>query len=407
MEWRIILFFLVGLPLSFSYDKLSYKKKATQSLTYPGPSSGASNAVDENTATCTRQYAIGLNSPHETVWWKVDLGGVNNIYSITISFKTYDGHEDRQRGRLAGFSLYVSTTGDITGSTHCYKDGPQLPPLEFTTTCVQHGRYVIFYNERKHGITYPMDYQTSAVNELCEVVVLGCNKTGVYGIDCNTLCPNNCQNNLCNIENGSCFGCKPGWRDTLCDKECIEGMYGPKCLQQCPGHCRDNVTCNHVTGQCGGGCDKGWTGALCDKGCDDGTYGYNCVNNCNGPCLNNTPCNKQTGYCDRGCKPGYTNIDCSTECPSQHYGMNCTGRCSGHCINNEPCDHVIGVCPSGCQDGYTGALCTDACAEGYFGANCSRKCSPHCKPETCQHANGSCTCTAGWMGNDCTTGNAI
>lgn len=47
-----------------------------------------------------------------------------------------------------------------------------------------------------------------------------------------------------------------------------------------------------------------------------------------------------------------------------------------------------------------------ACAEGYFGANCSRKCSPHCKPDTCRHADGSCTCTAGWMGNNCTTGNA-
>lgn len=48
-----------------------------------------------------------------------------------------------------------------------------------------------------------------------------------------------------------------------------------------------------------------------------------------------------------------------------------------------------------------------ACAEGYFGANCSRKCSPHCKPDTCQHADGSCTCSAGWMGKNCTTGNAI
>lgn len=48
-----------------------------------------------------------------------------------------------------------------------------------------------------------------------------------------------------------------------------------------------------------------------------------------------------------------------------------------------------------------------ACAEGYFGGNCSRKCSPHCKPDTCRHADGSCTCTAGWTGNSCTTGNAI
>lgn len=82
--------------------------------------------------------------------------------------------EYRQRGRFAGFSLYVSTTGDIQGSILCYKDGPQLPPLNFTTTCIQHGRYVIFYNERKDRVIYPKDYQlTNVFNELCEVVILG------------------------------------------------------------------------------------------------------------------------------------------------------------------------------------------------------------------------------------------
>lgn len=82
--------------------------------------------------------------------------------------------ENRQRGRFAGFSLYVSSTGEIKDSTLCYKDGPQLPPLKFTTTCIEHGRYVIFYNERKDGVSYPKDYElTSVFNELCEVVVQG------------------------------------------------------------------------------------------------------------------------------------------------------------------------------------------------------------------------------------------
>lgn len=35
--------------------------------------------------------------------------------------------EQRQRERFAGFSLYVSNTGDIQGSTLCYKDRPKLP----------------------------------------------------------------------------------------------------------------------------------------------------------------------------------------------------------------------------------------------------------------------------------------
>lgn len=82
--------------------------------------------------------------------------------------------EDRQRGRFAGFSLYVSNTGDIQGSTLCYKNGPQLPPLNFTTSCFRHGRYIIFYNERLHGVTYPLGYELyNVLTDLCEVIVLG------------------------------------------------------------------------------------------------------------------------------------------------------------------------------------------------------------------------------------------
>lgn len=80
----------------------------------------------------------------------------------------------RQRGRFAGFSVYVSTTGDIQGSSLCYKDGSQLPPLNFTTTCTEHGRYVIFYNERLDGVIYPNGYELLNVFiEMCEVIIQG------------------------------------------------------------------------------------------------------------------------------------------------------------------------------------------------------------------------------------------
>lgn len=87
--------------------------------------------------------------------------------------------EDRQRGRFGGFSLYVSDldvsdTADVKTSTICYKNGPQLPPLNFTTTCAQFGRYVIFYNERLDGVIYPEGYEIFNIfTELCEVIVQG------------------------------------------------------------------------------------------------------------------------------------------------------------------------------------------------------------------------------------------
>lgn len=83
--------------------------------------------------------------------------------------------EQRQRGRFAGFSLYVSDTGDIEGSFLCYKNGYLLPPLDFNTTCITSGRYVIFYNERLNEVTYPEGYEVSSnvYMELCEVFADG------------------------------------------------------------------------------------------------------------------------------------------------------------------------------------------------------------------------------------------
>ena len=73
-------------------DDLSNMKDASQSPTYHGPGYGAELAVDGNTATCMRTESIGPNSFYKTVWWKVDLGGVFNIYSVNILFKNYDGY---------------------------------------------------------------------------------------------------------------------------------------------------------------------------------------------------------------------------------------------------------------------------------------------------------------------------
>lgn len=86
--------------------------------------------------------------------------------------------ENRQRGRFAGFSLYVSSNvsnnADIKDSTLCYEDGPELPPLNFTTTCKVYGRYIIFYNARLDDVSYPAHYEfDNLYTELCEAIVQG------------------------------------------------------------------------------------------------------------------------------------------------------------------------------------------------------------------------------------------
>lgn len=87
--FNTVLYFIV----LFS-DDLSFDKLADQSHTYPFLSSlySAKNAIDRNTMTCSRAETIGPFSFFKTVWWKVDLGRLYNIYSIDIIFKNYESY---------------------------------------------------------------------------------------------------------------------------------------------------------------------------------------------------------------------------------------------------------------------------------------------------------------------------
>ncbi|XP_062600594.1 multiple epidermal growth factor-like domains protein 10 [Saccostrea cucullata] len=343
-----------------------------------------------------RSESIGLQSTYKTVWWYVNLGDVYSVYSIRILFKTYQKqYENRQRGRFAGFSLYLSNTVNKDEGHLCYKDGPQLPPLEFTTTCIGYGTYVIFYNERLDGTVYPTGYEKLIITELCEVVVEGC-KRGTYGKLCNNNCSKHCEDNKCDITNGTCLGCLPGWKGQFCQTQCDSGSYGKNCNFRCSGHCLDDQTCNHLTGICDKGCVPGWTLTMCNESCSYGRYGPNCAFNCSGHCLNGNTCNKETGHCDSGCTPGYIGIFCNKVCSNGWFGEGCRYRCSGHCANYEHCNHVDGICPNGCQNGYLGNICNKSCVKGFFGANCSKNCSQNCK-EICNHIVGSCLCKSGWM----------
>nr|XP_022311642.1 uncharacterized protein LOC111116883 isoform X2 [Crassostrea virginica] len=380
-------------------------KVATQSTTAAGPPNApntfvASNAVDRDITTCMRTKGIGSTIEYKSEWCKVDLGGVYNIYSINILFKNYNGYEMRQQGRFAGFSLYVSEDGLMDYSSRCYKDGPQLPNLNFTTTCITSGRYVTFYNERISGVNYPEKYQLENIlTELCEVIIMGCQTAGVYGESCEKRCPTNCRDNTCHIQKGTCFGCSPGWNGSMCYTECTKGWYGLDCKLRCSGHCRDNAVCNHVTGNCNGGCAAGWKGTLCDKECEDGSYGFNCVHKCSGNCLHDFPCNKTNGHCDQGCKPGYSKPLCDKHCSTGFYGNSCKEPCSENCLNSLICNHIDGTCNGGCQAGFVGKQCNASCKDRYFGTNCSGVCPSHCR--TCNPTDGTCGCYAGWTGSNC------
>ncbi|XP_062573674.1 multiple epidermal growth factor-like domains protein 11 [Saccostrea cucullata] len=259
----------------------------------------------------------------------------------------------RQKGRFAGFSIYLSNSTRREDWILCYKDGPELPPLDFNTTCIKYGRYVIYYNERLKGVTYPDAYESVVYTTLCEVLVHGCTKSGVYGVNCDKVCPINCQEQRCNVVNGSCLGCRPGWTGDKCDQSCPTGRYGIGCNRKCVGHCTNKVTCNREFGHCVNGCASGWMGDMCDKACQLGYFGRNCSGVCSKRCI--STCNFTDGSCD--CAPGWRESNCSEECIPGTFGVSCQHRCSGNCIANETCSRFDGSCPKGCKPPYGGLTC--------------------------------------------------
>lgn len=97
-----------------------------------------------------------------------------NVFFFTLISVFVDEHNGHVN-RLLGFSVYVSnTTNKEDGSICFYDDNVYIPstiPGKPTLNCKMHGRYVIYYNERKQG--QPPYYSSEAFVELCEFEVYG------------------------------------------------------------------------------------------------------------------------------------------------------------------------------------------------------------------------------------------
>ncbi|XP_065928468.1 multiple epidermal growth factor-like domains protein 11 isoform X5 [Magallana gigas] len=379
---------------------VALNKPAYQQNSVPGDTFDASNVVDGRKSDLSGRggQCAGSYDEQTATWW-VNLTTIHSIYNITIYFMTYTNLQDFYLSlseEFLGFSVYVSNTTDRLQGTLCYKDDNftrDTIPAVFTTTCPVHGQYVIYYNERLPGVTYPYGYSTYVCIGLCEVEVYGC-PGGFYGANCSNACPD--TNCYCHLETGTCQGCTPGFQGYLCKSACSRGYYGAECQQEC-GYCRDLTQCVHTNGSCLTGCEAGYHGVTCKAPCLYGFFGPDCADRCNDTCGG---CNRFNGSCDTGCNPGWQGYECQDACDKGSFGDNCSKTC-GYCREVDRCSNINGTCLTGCDAGYHKDLCKTPCPYGFFGPDCANRCNDAC--DGCDRFNGSCNsgCNPGWQGIEC------
>lgn len=85
------------------------------------------------------------------------------------------GENNGHTSRFLGFSIFISKTTMKEDGWLCFHDNSfynlTTIPAILTLECIMHGRYVIYYNERKEG--QPHYYSDEAIIELCELEVNG------------------------------------------------------------------------------------------------------------------------------------------------------------------------------------------------------------------------------------------
>ena len=97
-------------------------------------------------------------------------------YIFVLVFKYVLGSNNEITGHHLGFLLYISNTTSRYGGVLCFRDTNFIRdtlPAVVNISCPHVGRYIIYYNERLPGHTYPSDYAQYTYTALCEVEVYG------------------------------------------------------------------------------------------------------------------------------------------------------------------------------------------------------------------------------------------
>ncbi|XP_022312237.2 uncharacterized protein LOC111117411 [Crassostrea virginica] len=234
--WFVIVTYSLFSTLSVNgLENIALGKPVWETHPWPGAENWRANkAVDgryDDRSAAGGQCVISFNYA-QTATWRVDLGGVVSISHIDIYYRTDNmTSPSSYTSRMAGFFLYISNTTSKEDGHLCFHEIQTVngtPSEDQRINCSVHGRYVIYYNERRHDVTYPDFFSEHAYYELCELEVYGCGQCGYFGSNCTSVCPATCQERRCDINTGTCLGCLPGYHGPRCNQS-IQYLYIVQC----------------------------------------------------------------------------------------------------------------------------------------------------------------------------------
>ncbi|XP_060085460.1 fucolectin-1-like, partial [Ylistrum balloti] len=137
-------------------------------------------------------------------WWRIDLGGPVVIEHVKIYYRNDSVHG--QSRRFGGFQIYLSNTTDWRNGDNCHTDTTSTwqsmdlaPSIQ---SCTGNTIYLTIYVDRRPNKPYTW-YSDYAILELCEVEIYAC-VNGNYGSFCDTTCPDNCKDGVCDQHTGEC-----------------------------------------------------------------------------------------------------------------------------------------------------------------------------------------------------------
>ncbi|XP_052772761.1 uncharacterized protein LOC128211759 isoform X2 [Mya arenaria] len=286
-------------------------------------------------------------------------------------------------------------------------------------------------------------------SNICDCTHGSCNKTsgchcndGWTGPQCN-IDVNECDlglleceepNAICNNTKGSadCV-CKAGYKRNQTSGQCEDieeckddafntcghicsntpGRYVCSCYDgyryvSANNTCADvNECATSILNQCDHKCDNNEGGYLCE--CDQG-FSLDAADNKR--CIPITECSEEdVTACPAFsvCYRNETELDCRC---NNGYAKNSTGFCT----DMDECEEERNPCDQQCNNTEGGFICScergfklvhntqcDECDTFTFGSNCASPCTcEQSNAESCDPVNGTCTCSVGWMGENCT-----